>query len=70
MDQRYVKPLENARQILETEGKWILGHLGAVCDETQNLNHTDSKIFFGTKISEAGSGTFFGTKFFRYHQKK
>ena len=52
--------------------------LGAVCDETQNLNDTDSETFFRyqiflrpvpilfsvPKFSETGSGTFFGTNFF------
>merc|ERR1712020_789144 len=50
----------------------------SVCDETQNLNDTDSETFFRyqnfprpvprlfsvPKKSETGSGTFFGTKFF------
>ena len=52
---------------------------GAVCDETQNLNDTDSETFFRyqifsrpilrlfpvSKFFETGSETFFGTKFFR-----
>ena len=37
----------------------------AVCDETQNLNYTDSETFSVQKFFETCSETLFCTKFFR-----
>ena len=38
----------------------------AVCDNTQNLNETESNTFFDTKFVDTESDTFFSTKSFWY----
>ena len=77
------KPMDSQTQLIvissNNNGFWGLCSdliIPPVCDETQNLNDTDSKIpnFFETnsdtfflvlEIFEIGSGIFFGTKIFR-----
>ena len=58
----------NKTQLSDNKGIYIYINIctyHTVCDETQNLNATDSETFFPVpKFSETGSGTFSIPNFF------